>query len=612
MAHNYVGERDCANAWRSFDDGAVKAGTLFAKASQAGWVDSKGKAHQYNRGAGQSNRGGIRSERQKHTPLREGPEALWGRCLPATDRHPYIVSKLGLPDVLRTVPDDDPLTIAGHAVAGWLVVPASSLSGELRTLQLIPPPGQGKKLNLPAASFGDGVFIVGGKTQSDRVCIAEGIGQAWACWKATGQAAAVCFGAGRMDSVARLLRDAFPDRRLTLVPDRGKESQAEAIAHAIHGDWIAMPTESPPNYDAADYVADYGAEDLAELLSKANSPPLRYRVLTAHDVRTMPPLDWLVRGVVPRNGLACIFGASGAGKSFVALDLCAAVAAGTPWFGRVVTAALVVYAALEGGHGFRQREAAWETYHSRRLPERLRFVMQPIDLRNPNDVTELADAVIAAGCAGGLLVIDTLNRAASGADENSSADMGSLIDAAKALQARLSGVVQLVHHSGKDSTKGLRGHSSLHAALDAVIEVVRNDNLREWRIAKAKDDDDSASHRFRLNVVDIGTDEDGEPITSCVVVEDDATTESRPKIPKGGNQRIVWDALGELLVKSSEYGKGGASLSGPCVELEVAVACIGPRLTCEPKRKTERARAALTGLITRKLVANREGWLWLP
>ena len=604
-AHNFVSERDCNAVWKSFTDGPITAATLFAAASAAGWDDSTTMRRQ----------NGYSDAKSPHhvAPQTLSAADLWSRCEPATSAHPYIIAKLGLPDGLRVVPTANAPTIAGASIGGWLAAPVRSLDGDLRTLQFIPPPGIGKKLNLPGASFGDGLFVVGELNHSDRICIVEGIGQAWACQRATGQAAAVCFGAGRMEAVAFGLRHAFPKKRLTLVADRGKEEQAETVARAIHGDWAGMPDDKPSTYDAADFAAEFGTERLAGILANAKTPTLRYRILTAGDVRSMPPLTWLVRGVLPSSGLSCIFGASGAGKSFVALDMCAAVASGSEWFGRRVSHAPVVYAALEGEHGFRQRVTAWETYHGRRLPEQLRFVMQSIDLRNPADITELGDAVIASGCEGGLLVIDTLNRAASGADENSSADMGALIDAAKALQARLSGVVLLIHHTGKDATKGLRGHSSLHAALDAAIEVIRNDDRREWRIAKAKDDADSLGHPFRLEVVEIETDEDGELVTSCVVVEDDQPTVGRlPKIPKGGNQRIVWDALGELLKRSEDYSKGGAPSYRPCVELERAVVAIAPRLTCEPKRRSERTREALTGLITRKLVECREGWLWLP
>ena len=97
---------------------------------------------------------------------------------------------------------------------------------------------------------------------------------------------------------------------------------------------------------------------------------------------------------------------------------------------------------------------AWQVHHGLSVPDNLRFVMQPFDLRQPDDVLGLVEAVIASGRAGGLLVIDTLNRAACGADENASRDMGELIEAMKPLQARLGGSVLVVHHSGKDQTKG--------------------------------------------------------------------------------------------------------------------------------------------------------------
>jgi hypothetical protein len=104
-------------------------------------------------------------------------------------------------------------------------------------------------------------------------------------------------------------------------------------------------------------------------------------------------------------------------------------------------------------------------------------------------------------------------------DENDSKSMGEVIGAAKAIQAAAGGVVLLVHHTGKDSTKGMRGHSSLLAALDAAIEVTRTDDRREWKIAKSKDGEDGEAHPFRLDVVEIGEDEDdGEPVTSCIVM----------------------------------------------------------------------------------------------
>jgi putative DNA primase/helicase len=316
--------------------------------------------------------------------------------------------------------------------------------------------------------------------------------------------------------------------------------------------------------------------------------------------------------VLPAHGLASVYGPSGSGKSFLALDAAAAIADGAEWFGYRVKPAPVVYCALEGEAGFRVRVAAWEEAKGRRLPAGLRLVLQSFKLTDPQDVADLSAAVLTAG-AGAVVILDTLNRAAPEADENASADMGRILEAAKALQRLTGGLVLVVHHTGKDATRGLRGHSSLFAALDAAVEVTREGDRREWKVAKAKDGQDGAGHPFRLDVVDLGEDDEGETVTSCVIAPDESPQDvTRSRLPKGGNQKVVLDALGELLRKSATFGRAGAPPVRPCVQLEPAVEAIAPRLTCEPKRQKERVRQALTGLTASGVVTCREGWLWLP
>lgn len=341
----------------------------------------------------------------------------------------------------------------------------------------------------------------------------------------------------------------------------------------------------------------------------------RFQVLTAGDVMNRPPLHWLVSGVVPAQGLACIYGASGSGKSFLALDLCAAVAEGEKWFGHRITSVPVVYLALEGEYGFRQRVKAWKVNQGRDLPAALKFILHPLDLRKPDDLAALADAVMTAGVGGGLLVIDTLNRASGGADENSGKDMGEIIDAAKALQSRLGGTVLLIHHTGKDQSKGLRGHSSLYAALDSALEVRRDGDGRKWSIAKSKDEGDTAAYSFRLDVVEVDIDEHGDAITSCAVVPEDRKAEiHRVLPPKSGNQRVVWNALGEILRQAGGARPRNAPDTLPigrsAITLESAIDAIRERLACEPKRKTERARQALTGLQAKGLIGIDGGYVW--
>lgn len=604
-AGNYD-ERAARETWRSIKPGkGIGEGTLYRMAAEHGGY-------------------GKRRQRPSKAPARlaESPKPprpgmgaaeVWARCKPATPSHGYIEAKQGRPDGLRVVPDADPLRIAGASVAGWLVVPVLPLAGgEPVSLQFIPPPGEGKKLNLPGASVA-GVFTVGELEPAGTAYLCEGIGQAWACWKATGAAAVVCFGWGRVRAVAADLRQRDASARLVLVPDVGKEGDAQSIALAVGAAVAVMPGGEPPNFDANDYAQREGFDALEVLLSAASEPPQpepRYRLLNPADLQALPPLAWRVRGVLPAVGVAALFGPSASGKSFLGFDLAAHIAEGREWFAHRVTAAPVVYVALEGEAGFKLRADAWEQAHGRKLPAGLRLVLQGFKLTG--DVPDLAAAILAAVGAGAVLFVDTLNRAAPMADENSSRDMGEILEGAKELQRLTAGLVVLIHHTGKDAARGLRGHSSLFAALDAAVEVSRDGDRREWKVSKSKDGADGDAHPFRLEVVQLAPDADGEPVSSCVVRRDMAAADvARAKLPQGGNQRIVLDALRPMFRASPRFGMGGAPASRPCVELEPALSTAGAALPCASDRRTERTREAITGLVARGVLGCGDGWLWL-
>lgn len=243
----------------------------------------------------------------------------------------------------------------------------------------------------------------------------------------------------------------------------------------------------------------------------------RYKLLTGADIEAMPDIQWRVKKILPAQGISAIYGASMCGKSFLAFDMGCAIAEGAEWFGNRTFASAVVYVCLEGEAGYKLRKKAWEQRNGRPCPQGLRFVMQPFALRSGADVLELAAAINETLEPGGVVIIDTLNRASPGMDENSSKDMGEVIEASKVLHKRINGLVVLVAHTGKDETKGLRGHSSLIAALDAAVLVKRDGEFRSWETEKVKDGKDDVSEAFRLDVVSLGFDGDGDEITSCVI-----------------------------------------------------------------------------------------------
>jgi hypothetical protein len=202
QAGNY-NAADCRDTWRSFKPGrGVGAGSLFGMARDNGWTD----------GNTDPRPAPERTTRPVELPRKPAPGMgaadVWNRCEAVTNQHAYIVAKgaAGVPlDALRVVPMGDSLQIAGQAVAGFLMVPAYAPDGELQSAQFIPPPGTGKKVNLPGASMAGATFTVGPNDGPAHLC--EGIGAAWAVWQATGHRAVVCFGWGNMRRVAETIYD---------------------------------------------------------------------------------------------------------------------------------------------------------------------------------------------------------------------------------------------------------------------------------------------------------------------------------------------------------------------------------------------------------------------
>ena len=222
-AGNYD-ERAARDTWRSFKPGkGVGAGTLFKLAAENGWRMGEGNPQQKTT---QAPRNAAEPPRKPAPGM--SPADIWNRCEAATVQHPYIMQKraAGVPmDGLRVVPAGDALRIGGEPMAGALVVPVIRADGSISSLQFIAPPdvaarlkakGKPGKLNLPGARI-EGWFTVGEVVPGGVVHICEGIGQAWACWQATGAAAVVCFGWGRVRAVAAELRQQDQSARLVLV-----------------------------------------------------------------------------------------------------------------------------------------------------------------------------------------------------------------------------------------------------------------------------------------------------------------------------------------------------------------------------------------------------------
>jgi hypothetical protein len=96
--------------------------------------------------------------------------------------------------------------------------------------------------------------------------------------------------------------------------------------------------------------------------------------------------------------------------------------------------------------------------------------------------------------------------------------MTAYVRAADAIREAFNCVVIIVHHCGIDGTRP-RGHTSLTGACDAQLSVKRDhsDNVIV-ELECAKDGPQGDRIASRLEPITVGTDEDGEAISSCVIV----------------------------------------------------------------------------------------------
>lgn len=381
------------------------------------------------------------------------------------------------------------------------------------------------------------------------------------------------------EAFSQLVKDFDPGKGITL---------GTLYHHAELAGWVSKPGT----------VASATGQLTSTALTTAGG---KFRLLTAAEVMAQPIAGYRVRGLLPSEGLAAVYGPSGSGKSFLVADLCFAIAAGLPeWFGRKVKKAPVIYVALEGGGGLRNRISALEAHYKRQVPNDFRFVFGEITLKNMALIAEFANEALNALGSGTVVVIDTLNQAAPGADENSSQDMGEIIAAAKLLGERLRGLVILVHHTGKDTSRGLRGHSSLLAALDASIEVENKSGNRAWSPTKVKDDAVGGSQAFQLKSYTVGTDEDGLGVTSCAV-ERSLLPQTSVRPVTGKNQTAAMAAL------------------KPHLDAEVvvlpesqAIEIIARNLTAAPGRRRSIAKELLTGLVASEHLVMNDGYVSKP
>ena len=282
-----------------------------------------------------------------------------------------------------------------------------------------------------------------------------------------------------------------------------------------------------------------------EILSvqKSNHTSKGYPLYSANDVSFWPRSEWLVDGIIQRRSSAVIFGESRIGKSFLALDLASKLASGDSWFGYQVKKCNVIYFPAESPLGLHQRLEAMRVHTGHQFPQNLQFMRSSVDVSNSDDVTKVIATVTDSA---DVLFIDTFNAVASSSDENSSKEMGRILNGVRRIIDETGCTVIFVHHCGWSDHDRLRGHSSFSAAMDTRIAVTRDSGHPAWRVKGQREGADTESHKYELRVIDL-PDLD---CSSCVVMPiDNSPARKITRQPRTDNQKICLNVAKNLIAK---------------------------------------------------------------
>lgn len=300
---------------------------------------------------------------------------------------------------------------------------------------------------------------------------------------------------------------------------------------------------------------------VAEAQEKLKAPPPervwssdefdgKYRIQSSTEYAKRDPPEWIIKGVLPAADVGVLYGASGAGKSFIVLELATHVAAGASWRGNRVKKGRVLYIAAEGQGGITLRLRARDA-HNMEPHAPIGIMAEVPNFLDADDVSHVIKAIVDAG-GYDLVIIDTLAQVTSGGDENSGQDMSKALRNARKIKEASGAMVLLVHHSGKDASRGARGWSGLRAAADVELEVVRYEgsDLRILRASKQKDGDDTLAWGFRLEKVTLGADKDGDALTSLIPIACDLPSDDElSQLAKGHGEDKLSKAIEKTVME---------------------------------------------------------------
>jgi hypothetical protein len=354
----------------------------------------------------------------------------------------------------------------------------------------------------------------------------------------------------------------FQGRNVVVIPDNDQAGQAHAdvVVGQLYGVTGALKRLELPGVpekgDVIDWLFKGGTRrELVQLAKDAPiyeddpgvvEPDLRPDIFETYDIdylMNMPPIEWLMEGLLTKHGFGVIYGAPGIGKSFMSIDWALTIACGLEWHGRPTKQGAVLYIAAEGVGGLGKRIKAWKAHNQVESIKDFHVLPQAVKLLETLDLDKLTRTIDHFGVEFSLIVIDTVARtlAATGSDENDATQAGLFVEACGAIQRHAGCAVLAVHHSGKDASRGQRGSSAIQGGCDTVLALSGADGLVTLKVEKQKDAEGVPPTSYQLTPIAL-MDE-----SSAVLVPTELqAVEKNTEVSR--NARFAFDCLAELIV----------------------------------------------------------------
>jgi hypothetical protein len=425
---------------------------------------------------------------------------------------------------------------------------------------------------------------------------------------------------GRLAAEAAAVRD-LPNLVSVIVDDWMRRQLIVVGEDAVHAAYNPRPDFSPEE------ILEEVRGRLGSALEASRTHAQDGELTFACDATIEKLATPLIKGMVSAATVAALYAPSGAGKTFVALEMAFCIGLAKPFMGRPTEQGAVLIVPLEGRSNLPKRLVAARSRHGD--PGKAIACMKASGTLGNDAASEAyVGRLITAGkqlakTAGRplrLVIIDTLARALGGENENDAAVMDKALCHAQRIVAETGATVLLIHHPGKDLARGMRGNYALQGGCDDILRIDREEgsNTRELYQYKSRDGKEGPIGAFTLETVDLGSDMDGEPLTSCtlkaVAAVSSAREPQRPPSTTAAGKALV--ELEHLLIEEQATPSHGHPRipDGTMLVKRSAwqAACIAKRLSNGKPDNEERVfRRADSHLSGRGLIGTFGDVVWL-